>query len=592
MFDKICSFREMVDSIREQYSNRTAFSIFQKGSQERITYSEFCEDVNHMSNLIQVKGVSMAIFAENMYEWIVLYFSIGISGNIVVPLDTSASVDTIISELERSRCSIIICSERYFAFLKKIQETCEKKISVVLISDIFKDEHLDGTVIFREIERTQENNIDIFNGSTVIIYTSGTTSEQKGVMLTQKNIISDAISASKIFSFYPKVLLILPLYHAFGLTVGVIIPLLEGCEIILCDGSYTIMKCLQESEAESTIAVPAIVQMFHNSIVECNYDTNVMGNIKQIVCGGAMLSTDLYDFFAKMNIDIYVGYGLSECAPVVSGNGNEMKKRGSVGKILDCCTVKILEPDQDGRGEIVVKGENVTKGYLNSLQDTITAFESEYFKTGDIGYIDDDGFLFITGRLKNTLVLRNGKKVAPEELESYISAIPYVKEVVVFLYEKDTSQEEIVAEVYIEEKDDQEESRTQVLRDVENLNCKLPIYKRIKRVLFREFEFKKTSTKKIIRVSEKETIQTEVAKPMFELIKKLTGVSYEKISMESDLFSDLGMDSLSFMTLLSELSELYGVEFFENDLRNIRTVWDISRLAYRGKMLCQERKDK
>lgn len=591
MIDKIYSFREMMDFICKQYANNTAFSVLRKGFHESITYSKFGEDVNNLSNSLKVKNVPIAIFSENTYELIVLYFSIVISGNIVIPLDTSASVDSVISELESSKCSIILCSERYFGFLKCMQENSEKKISVVLISDIFKTGSLEESVVCPQTDRIHENDTNIFDNSNVIIYTSGTTSEPKGVMLTQKNIISDAVSTSKKLNFCSKVLLILPVYHAFGLTVGVILPLLEGCEIVLCDGSYTIMKCVQISKAESTIAVPAIMRMFHDNIIACNGNANVMGNIKQIVCGGAMLSADLYDFFEGMGMDIRVGYGLTECAPVVSMNGNEIKKRGSAGQILDCCAVKIQKPDQKGCGEILVKGTNVTKGYLNSPQDTIRGFESGYFKTGDIGSIDDDGFLFITGRRKNTLVLSNGKKVAPEELESYISVIPYVKEVVIFLTKKSESREAIVAEVYIEEKDNYEESRKKVLQEVGKLNGKLPIYKRINEVLFREFEFKKTSTKKIIRISEKDTIQNEIAKPIIGLISELTDVTYESIRIESDLFDELELDSLNFMSLLCELSERHEVEFFENDIRAIRTVWDLSRLIYREKMLHKNKEE-
>ena len=586
MIDNISSFREMILYIREQYACRTAFSILRKGTHTCITYGKFYDDVMYTSEMLKTTGVPIAIFAENMYEWIVLYFSIGISGNIVVPMDTTASVDIITRQLEDAMCSIILCSDRYFKFLKDIQLKSGNRIKLIRISDIFNLQDLSIADIIQDQNETNTPLLNSYNNASVVIYTSGTTAQQKGVLLTQKNILSDAISASKTFSFAPCVVLILPLYHAFGLTAGVVVPLLEGCEVVLCDCNYSIVKCIKESNAESTIVVPAMLKLFHDNIVANNNDIGVMGNIRQIVCGGAMLQEELLDFFEERNISIYVGYGLSECAPVVSTNGNNLKKKGSVGKVLECCSVAIHDPDQNGYGEIIVKGDNVTKGYLNLPQCNSSSFEMDYFKTGDIGYIDDDGFLFVTGRLKDTIVLSSGKKIAPGELESHIGAIPYVNEVAVFLEETDDSREIIVAEIFADNQEAGEGYREKIQKEIGKMNLELPIYKRINRVRFREFPFLRTSTQKIIRISEKDVILEEITKPIIDLLYQIPGRSFEAVSVENDLFNELGLDSLGFVTLASELSEKFHLDFYEDELREIRTVWDFSQYIYRKRHNC------
>lgn len=589
MTNNLTSFREMILYTCEQYACRTAFSILGKGTKKCISYKQFQDDVVHTSEKFNIKGVPIAIFAENMYEWVVLYFSIGISGNIVVPMDTTASVDAITRQLKDSLCSIILCSDRYFKFLKDIQQKSENRFNLIKIRDIFNLRDLSISDIVKESNKTNITLLKAYDNASVVIYTSGTTARQKGVLLTQKNILSNALSTAKVISFAPSVLLILPLYHAFGLTVGVIVPILEGCEIVICDCNYSIIKGIKESNAEATLAVPAMLKLFRDSIIENHDDISIMGKIRQIICGGATLQEELFDFFEERNISICVGYGLSECAPVVSTNADNMKKKGSVGKVLGCCSVSILDADQNGYGEIIVKGDNVTKGYLNSPNCNSSSFEKGYFKTGDLGYIDDDGYLFVTGRIKDTLVLSNGKKIAPGELELLIGSIPCVKEIVVFLERADDSREVIVAEIFVDKQETSKAYKEKIQKEIDKINLELPIYKRINRVRFREFPFLRTSTQKIIRISEKDMIFEEITKPIIDLLYKMPGRSFESISIGDDLFNDLGLDSIGFVTLSCELSEKFDLDFYEDEIREIRTVWDFSQYIYRKKKLNSDR---
>lgn len=581
-------FAEMIEYIKEQYANRTAFSYTQNGEQKLITYDTFCNDINKLSYRIPRMGIPIALLGENRYQWIVAYFAIQISGNIVIPLDNSANFETIMSELDNARCSNIFYTERYSSFVHEMQNSYSRPLSTFPINNILESDYS----IFRLYSQDTSEEIrdlrDLFKGASVVIYTSGTTSKPKGVLLTQQSIITNAVSAVRLVQFYPRILVFLPLYHALGITGGVIIPMLEGCTVILSNENYSILQNVQSSGAESLLAVPAMVKMFRDTIVDAQNNTSLMGNIKQIICGGAALASELYDFFENIHIAIQIGYGLSECSCAVSVNGNSARRRNAVGQVLDCCSVKIQNPDQDGCGEILVAGKNVMLGYLNAPGLTEKAFDGEYFKSGDLGYLDEDGYIYITGRCKNILVMSNGKKVAPEELENHIGIMPHVKEVLVFLSDREDKHELIAAEIYVDPKSDSEESRQSILKAIDKMNRNLPIYKRVQRIYFRDNEFEKTTTHKIVRKpvicsthnadQKVSAVQQTIFSQIADMICKLTDVSGESIALDSDLFNDLGLDSLDYTTLICQISELYGVTISEEKYRSIRTVYDIASL--------------
>ena len=220
---------------------------------------------------------------------------------------------------------------------------------------------------------------------------------------------------------------------------------------------------------------------------------NLGGNLTMIICGGANLDPKYEKGMHDFGIEIYNGYGITECSPAITCNRPDKYKFGSVGVPIDCCEIKIHEPDEEGVGEIYVKGTNVMVGYYGEPEATAEAFDGEWFKTGDYGRIDEDGFLFMVGRKKNLIVLSNGKNVSPEELEDKLSTIDYVKEVLVYEENK-----QIVAEFFLDE-EDYPDARSRIKDDVNEFNRKMPLFKNIGKVKIRDDEFPKTTTLKIVR---------------------------------------------------------------------------------------------
>lgn len=585
------NFREMLDYVKGQYAERVAFVYSNNNEQELITYETFCNDVLKLSRKFTTKRTPIGLLGENSYEWIITYLAIEVSDNIVIPLDHSANLETIVSEMETAECANIFYSDRFRPFVQEVQKNNKRSLlSAICMNNIQSDERDTFELYDQNNSEKTSKSKDLFKGASVVIFTSGTTSQSKGVLLTQQSIIANSVSATNLIQFYPKILLFLPLYHAFGITGGVFIPMLEGCTVILSNENYSILQNIQSSGANTILAVPAMVKIFRDTIIDAHNDVSIMGNVKQIVCGGATVAPELYDFFENIHIAVQIGYGLSECCCVVSINGNTDRRRNSVGQVVDCCSVKIMNPDQNGCGEILIAGKSIMIGYLDAPDLTAKAFDGEYFKSGDLGYMDDDGFIYITGRSKNLLVMSNGKKIAPEELESCICMIPHVKEAIVFLLMGERSHESVAAEIYIDPKSDSEKVRESVLESIDNLNRNLPIYKRIQRICFRSNEFEKTSTHKILRkpkaigaADEIFNIDEEKQKDyrqLIELISKFSVVPIGEINLESDLFNDLGLDSLQYTSLMCEISDQFRLEFSGEIYKSINTVCDIVSIIH------------
>ena len=332
-----------------------------------------------------------------------------------------------------------------------------------------------------------QNEIDD-NAVSTIIYTSGTTGIPKGVMLCQKGLALDTITACELLYLEGDSMLTLPLHHTFAFTAGVLALLTYGKTVYINSSIRTFMQDLRIFQPQNLFLVPLFVENIFKNISKNMVHANksdilntLGGNLNLIVSGGAPLDSEMIDILQEFDIQLINGYGITECSPVVSVNRNNYYKNGSIGLACPCNEVKVIDD------EICVKGPNVMLGYYKDEQTTKDAFEGDYFKTGDLGYIDEDGFIFITGRKKNLIILANGKNVSPEELEGYISKIPNVIEVVV-----SGKEQVITAEIYAE---DESGIKQQILE----LNKTLPKYKQIQKIIFRDDEFEKTSTKKIKR---------------------------------------------------------------------------------------------
>ena len=358
-----------------------------------------------------------------------------------------------------------------------------------------------------------------------IAYTSGTTAKSKGVMLTHKNISSDASSACRVLSG-KHAIGFMPLNHTYAWVSALFSSYILIDWGYMCESIRTIPNDIKKYKPYNFSGVPLVVEIIYDKIWKTAKKTgreeklkkgiklsnflmklgidkrreifktiheSLGGNLSMIICGGAWLDPKYEKGMHDFGIDIFNGYGLTECSPSITCNRPDKFKFGSVGTPLDCCEIKINDPDEEGVGEIYVKGTNVMVGYYGDPEATAEVFDGEWFKTGDHGRIDEDGFLFIVGRKKNLICLSNGKNVSPEELEDKLSRIDYVKEVLV--YDED---QKIVAEFFLNEVE-YPDARERIKSDVNDFNRKMPFFKNINKIVIRDEEFPKTTTLKIVR---------------------------------------------------------------------------------------------
>ncbi len=509
------NIKELTTLRAEISKDNIAFEYKVKKDIVRVSYAKLKEDIDSLGTFMYQEGFKnkkIAIIGENSYAWIITYLATIIGSNVIVPVDKELSAEDISSQLQECGTDILFHSKDYADIADELKSNgCI--IKSYSFADIDKFIGLGKQSIADGNKEYLENEIDA-DSVCSIIYTSGTTGRPKGVMLTQGNLAADVISSCENVFIAGKSMLTLPLHHTFAFSTSVLAMLLYGVEISINSSVRHFVNDLKLYKPQNMFLVPLYVETMYKNIwdaVEKQNKTNALkiliklsnilryigidlrrklfktvleglgGNLDLIVSGGAYIDEKYIKGFEDLGIMVLNGYGITECSPVVSVNRNKWAKKGSVGLLLSCCDCKIID------GEICIKGSNVMKGYLNNESATKDAFYGKWFKTGDLGYIDEDNYLFITGRRKNLIILSNGKNVSPEELESKILDIKDVIEVVVY-----AENDNITAEIYAENKDTIE-------NEINNLNKTLPAYMQIQKVKFRDTEFEKTTTKKIKR---------------------------------------------------------------------------------------------
>ena len=470
-------------------------------------------------------GKKVAILSENSYYWAICYYACGMSRLTCVPLDAKLPDADLTELMERSGCSAIIYTKEFSSAIKMMQASDK-----VVIKEYIKMEDFD------EIVKKGHESLDAGNKSFLdeevkaddlafIVYTSGTTGKSKGVMLSHKNVCSNAIASARAMTG-SNTIVILPFNHTFSWASALIAsPLLSEWGYI-CKGLKDIQKDIVNYHPQHFSAVPLAVETIYkriwftakkqgkeevlkkglkisNLLMKFGIDVrrklfkevleNLGGKLEMIICGGAYLDTKYEKGLYDLGIHVVNGYGITECSPVVTCNRLDDFRFGSAGKALDCNEIKIHEPDEEGIGEVYVRGANVMLGYYDEPEATADAFDDGWFKSGDYGYIDKDGFLFLRGRKKNIIVLSNGKNVSPEEIEEKLLDIEYIKEVLV--YEEDGA---ITAEFYLDTVA-QPDAKEKIKADVREVNKKMPAFKQVSKIKTRDTEFPKTTTLKIKR---------------------------------------------------------------------------------------------
>ena len=544
-------FGERLESIRDIINNsnnkyKDAIAIQEKKNKKIVsyTYEQLRNDVYALGTKLIDMGLKdkhIAIVGENSYNWIVSYLAIITGVGVAVPLDKELDSEQISKLLEKGDASAVLFSKGFLSSIDEIIENSKLEFAACLNdTDKYTDVQTlinEGRQLINEGSTVYEDSIVNVNELNVIMFTSGTTGFNKGVMISQNNLLVNIEQSCKAFGIYHKTVAVLPFHHIYENVCGMMAPIAMGMNLFINDSLKYLSKNLKLVKPELEIMVPLFLETmeksirvqlkrmnlektFENSIKFSNFllkfgidlrrllfrkvHANFGGKLKAIVCGGAALKPELITFFGDIGITIHNGYGITECTPLISVNLNKKGDHFSVGKIFSSCQVKIDNKNEEGIGEILVKGPNVMMGYYKDDESNEKSFTNGWFRTGDYGSIDADKNLVICGRKKNLIVLSNGKNVHPEELEGYIyEMMPYVKESLVYIDKNKKGSEVISTYVYLDQDFSSgkslEELESILKEDLKKVNKKLPSFKKIQHIYIKEEEFEKNSSKKIIR---------------------------------------------------------------------------------------------
>lgn len=540
--------RDMLKVTAERFEDRPAISYRVSPSDEeavRLSFREVYEAVAALATAMiahGMRGRKVALIGENSRAWILSYFALASIGAVVIPVDKEYPAPDMAGILNTARCEMLIASPILKDKLTVLRE------NVTTLTEVISFAGETGSVdaLIAEGRATREAGDTSFEDYEIdpdalvsIVFTSGTTGKGKGVMLSTRNILDDMSNGIYLFHMPEKTLFALPAHHTFGSTVNVIGHYMQGIEIYINSGTRYILNELKQEDPTHLVLVPLYIETFYkriftaiekqgklklirtmmkvsNALRKVGIDLreklfakvleNFGSRMRLIVSGGAALNPDIIRDFDALGITILNGYGITECAPLISCNRNNYRKAGSVGRPIMGELVKIGDPDENGEGEIRVKGTNVMLGYFENEEATAEAFDEEgYFRTGDLGRLDEEGWIYITGRSKNLIILSNGKNVYPEEIETELSRIYGVGEVVVYAGESrsDAKKELIVGEIY-PDKDALElrgitDAEAYFRAEVAKANERMAPYKRVEYVKIRDEEFPKTTTRKITR---------------------------------------------------------------------------------------------
>ena len=571
-YTKITDLKDMLKKSGEQYGEKIAYQIkIEKDKYKYFTHKEVREMIDALgTSLIDIglKDKRIAIIGENRYEWEIAYLSIVCGTGIVVPLDKSLPENELKSLIERSEVEAIFFSKKYQETLENIKREGVGKLKHLISMDL----EIHGNGIYSENELIEVGKKLIDQGDrrfidakidnekmSIMLFTSGTTSASKIVALSHNNICSNLMDIASILDVDSSdtFLSFLPLHHVFECTVGFLFSLYKGAKTCFCDGMRHIQENMVEYNVSVMASVPAIYERIYKIIRKQQEKDGVLdritalqekyigysmedkrkifknihkvlgGNVKLLISGAASLEPTIEAEYRKFGINLVQGYGLTETSPVVAIGTKENYKTGSIGKSVPSVEAKLVDVNDEGIGELVVRGPSVMLGYYGNAQETKKAMQDGWFHTGDLAKIDEDGFIFICGRKKNVIVLKNGKNIFPEEMENLLNRIEGVDESFIFgkqmsedkndikIFAKIVFNREVVENTYKVKTD--EEIFNSISQKVKEINQSMPHYKAIRGIILTEEPLIKTTTNKIKRQNNLDLIMKEEGKWNYQI---------------------------------------------------------------------------
>lgn len=516
--------------------------VDESGQMRKHSYQTLCADVAALRRALtahSLAGKRVAIVGENSYEWIVLFFAVVSSGGVAICVDIEQNDITIRSMIKQADAQAVFASPGLLPICMPLLGQNSDVQCVFSLAPQENDASAGGTfgALYREGMKIEEMEPPALTPEqpAVLIFTSGTTADPKGVVLTHRNLLQNAGAAVATVDLGQSIFVGIPFFHAYGLNCGVICSLLKGARLTINGNLSTMLRDLTLSESETVIAVPLMVEAFYRSVwaqfrragcekkIKRLIKSHLMfgrfklkvgqrereqirnqyfGRLRLIVCGGAHMNADISRQLVALGLVVLQGYGITECSPLISVNRNLDWDLESVGVLLPGYEMKLVD------GEILVRGPSVMGGYYKDPAATAAVMQDGWFRTGDLGSRNARGHLFITGRSKNLIVLKNGKKISPEKLEELVLTIPMVKDALVYgvVSGGDTDDVQPAVSIYpdatLTEHMEDYEILGALQHEIDRLNATLPAYQQLQVVNLREREFTKTSSMKIKRYAQ------------------------------------------------------------------------------------------
>ena len=560
----ITDIKHMLETSVELFGDRPAFrqKLSPASPYTEVTYREAFADINGLGTAIMNrtdKNCRIGIIGDASYKWETTYLAVLNGAGIVVPLDKELKKEELVNVIKDAEVTAVFYEKKYEELLKTIRDEGNTPLKQLISFD--EKENNENILSWSSLVEEGKKQIgqgdrQFIDGNidpdkmSVLLYTAGTTGTAKGVMISHRNLAMDVMAAPTIVDVKPEDIFfsILPIHHTYEATCGLLIPLYKGASIAFGEGSKYAINNMEEVGPTILLAVPALAEAFYkkiwqkakqtgkekklHSLVDLNHQTKRLGLdlsksvlkellmdfgsvMKMVITGGAPIDAEILQFFNDIGIVTVQGYGLTECGPVVAVNSDVRKemRMDSVGHILPGIEAKVIDKDENGIGEICLKGDNIMSGYYKDEAATAEVITDGWFHTGDSGFIDGEGFIYITGRKKNIIVTASGKHIFPEELEYLVNRIPYIKESMIWGDKSSgpAGEVSVVATVVICEKEIRKKLGTEYTRgqieeliwnEIDKINDELPLYKKIRRIRIRTKEFEKNSANKIKRFVE------------------------------------------------------------------------------------------
>ena len=551
---KINDLKDMLNKTGKLYADRPAYKIkVEEGKYQTYTHKEVRDMINNLGTALinlGLKGKRIAVIGENRYEWEIAYLSIVCGAGIVVPLDKSLPANELELLIERSDIEAIFYTKKYSDIIQNIKFSEKNKLKHLISMD--NDENFEGIYSQKELiqegkKLIEEGNNEFLNAQInpkemkIMLFTSGTTSKSKVVALSHENICTNLMDIGSVLDVTQEdvFLSVLPIHHVFECTVGFLFSLYKGAETVFCDGLRHIVENLNEYHVTVMACVPGIYERIFMMIRkklekqgklekilenEKKYKNFSMqkkkevfkeihdmlgGKIKLLISGAAALDKTIEEKYRLLGLNLVQGYGLTETSPVVAVGTNKNYKLGSIGKTVPSVEAKLVNVNDEGIGELAVKGSSVMLGYYEDEKANKKSLQDGWFYTGDLAKIDEEGYIFICGRKKSVIVLKNGKNIFPEEMENLVNKIEGIKES--FIFGKIQSNDEnnikinvkivfdrdVIKDVYKVEKD--EDIYKVLSKKIKEVNQTMPSYKAIRGMILTEEPLIRTTTNKIKR---------------------------------------------------------------------------------------------